>query len=99
MKKIVIIGQECTGKSTLTQALAQNFDCPYRKEYAREYIAQLSTPYTPKDILDIAKKQIEIEDAIPKNSPYLFLDTDLIVCKVWSEFKYNICHPWILEQS
>ena len=48
--------------------------------------------------LDIAKKQIEIEDAIPKNSPYLFLDTDLIVCKVWSEFKYNNCHPWILEQ-
>ena len=26
------------------------------------------------------------------------MDTDLIVCKVWSEFKYDNCHPWILEQ-
>ena len=98
MKRVVVIGPECTGKSTLTQALAQHFNCPYRQEYAREYIAQLSTPYTPKDILHIAKKQIEIEDAIPKKSPYLFLDTDLIVCKVWSEFKYGQCHPWIIEQ-
>ena len=98
MKKVVVIGPECTGKSTLTKALAQHFNCPYRKEYAREYIAQLSAPYTPKDILQIAKKQIEIEDAIPQNSHYLFLDTDLIVCKVWSEFKYDNCHPWILEQ-
>ena len=98
MKKVVVTGPECTGKSTLTKSLSQHFDCPYLEEYARQYITQLSTPYTPKDILHIAKKQIEIEDAIPKNSPYLFLDTDLIVCKVWSEFKYSNCHPWILEQ-
>ena len=98
MKKVVVIGPECTGKSILTKALAQHFNCPYRQEYAREYIAKLSTPYTPKDILQIAKKQIELEDAIPQNSHYLFLDTDLIVCKVWSEFKYDNCHPWILEQ-
>ena len=98
MKKVVVIGPECTGKSTLTQDLAQHFNCPYRPEYAREFIAQLDVPYTPKDILHIAKKQIEIEDAIPKISPYLFLDTNLIVCKVWSEFKYNNCHPWIIEQ-
>ena len=51
MKKVVVIGPESTGKSTLTEALALHFNCPYRKEYAREYIAQLSGPYSPKDIL------------------------------------------------
>lgn len=29
---------------------------------------------------------------------YLFCDTDLLVTKVWSEFKYGKCDPWILEQ-
>lgn len=98
MKKVVVIGPECTGKSTLTESLALHFNCPYHKEYARDYIAQLSVPYSQKDILKIAKKQIEIENAILTNSPYVFLDTDLIVCKVWSEFKYGKCDPWILEQ-
>ena len=98
MKKIVVTGPECTGKSSLTKALAHHFDCPYREEYARDYITQLSAPYSQRDILEIAKRQLEIEKTIPKNSSYLFLDTDLIVCKVWSEFKYNYCDPWILEK-
>ena len=58
MKKVVVIGPECTGKSTLTQDLAQHFNCPHLPEYAREFIAQLSTPYTPKDILYIAKNKL-----------------------------------------
>ena len=80
MKKIVVTGPECTGKSSLTKALAHHFDCPYREEYARDYITQLSAPYSQRDILEIAKRQLEIEKTIPKNSSYLFLDTDLIVC-------------------
>ena len=98
MKKIVIIGPECTGKSTLTKALANHFNSPYIREYAREYIDSLNRNYHRDDILTIAQKQIELEDNIKPNSKYLFFDTDLIVCKVWSEFKYGQCHPWILEQ-
>ncbi|MDB2415544.1 ATP-binding protein [bacterium] len=97
MKKIVIIGPESTGKSTLTKALANHFNCPYVEEYAREYIDLLNGKYDKEDILNIAKKQIELEDGITSKKPYLFLDTDLIVCKVWSEFKYGHCDPWILE--
>lgn len=98
MKKIVIIGPECTGKSTLTKALANHFNSPYIREYAREHIDSLDRNYQRDDILTIAQKHIELEDNIKPNSKYLFLDTDLIACKVWSEFKYGQCHPWILEQ-
>jgi len=28
---------------------------------------------------------------------YLFCDTELIVTKIWSEFKYSRCDPWILK--
>jgi len=48
--------------------------------------------------LEIAKKQIELENAVKTDSNYLFCDTDLIVCKVWSKFKYGNCHPWILQE-
>lgn len=98
MKKIVIIGPECTGKSTLTKALANHFNSPYIREYAREHIDSLDRNYQRDDILTIAQKHVELEDNIKPNSKYLFLDTDLIACKVWSEFKYGQCHPWILEQ-
>jgi nicotinamide riboside kinase len=32
------------------------------------------------------------------NRPYLFCDTDLRVIKIWSEYKFNVVHPWILRQ-
>jgi nicotinamide riboside kinase len=28
----------------------------------------------------------------------LVLDTDLLVIKIWSEFKFGRCHPWIEQQ-
>ena len=98
MKKIVIIGPESTGKTTLTKALAKHFECDYVEEYARKFIEKLDRPYQQKDILTIAKKQIELEDKIKSKKPYLFLDTNLIVCKIWSQYKYSNCHSWILEQ-
>lgn len=30
--------------------------------------------------------------------PYLFIDTDMYVMKVWCEFVFNQCHNWILNQ-
>jgi len=98
MKKIVIIGPESTGKSTLSKALAQHFNAPYVTEFAREYLEKLNRAYNKQDILNIAKAQVQLEDKISSKSDFLFLDTDLIVCKVWSEFKYGDCHPWILKQ-
>ena len=62
MKKIVIIGPESTGKTTLTKSLAKHYNCQFVTEYAREYIDNLNRPYVEDDILKIAKKQIELED-------------------------------------
>ena len=59
MKKIVLVGPECTGKSTLTKELAAHFEAPYVTEYARKYIECLDRDYTQEDILKIAKKQYQ----------------------------------------
>jgi len=98
-KKIVIIGPESTGKSTLAKALADHFGEPWVPEYAREYLEKLDRQYEFDDLLAIAKGQVVLEEKLSKDAnKFLFCDTDLRVLQVWSESKYNRVHPWILEQ-
>jgi NadR type nicotinamide-nucleotide adenylyltransferase len=99
LKKIVIIGPECTGKSRLSQKLAEHYDTLWVPEYAREYINRLDRPYNRSDLTAIAKGQVELEDRYVDNANgVLICDTNLIVIKVWSEHKYGQCDPWILEE-
>lgn len=99
IRKIVVIGPESTGKSTLTEALALHYHCDFVPEYARSYIEHLNREYVYEDLWEIAKGQLALEDEKLKQtqSGYLFCDTDLNVIKVWSLHKYNKCEPQILE--
>ena len=63
MIKVVIIGPESTGKSTLTSLLAQHYHTIYCPEYAREYLLTYGKEYTYDDLLIIAKGQVKAEDA------------------------------------
>lgn len=97
-RKIAITGPESTGKSTLSKQLAEYYKCVLVEEYAREYIDGLKRPYTQEDILKIAKRQKEIEFQKTKDASTISIsDTELIVTKIWSEIKYQSCHPWIIE--
>lgn len=99
LKKIVILGPESTGKSTLAQGLASFFDCPWVPEYARQYIENLNRPYGYEDLLEIARGQIALEDKqSEKASDLLICDTDLHVIKIWSEHRFGKVDPWIVSQ-
>ena len=110
MKKIVIIGPESTGKSTLCQNLAVHYKTDWVKEYAREYLLKNGTDYSFENLLAIARGQIDNEEqAIKKwNASHrseignrqsaIFLDTDMYVMKVWCEFVFDKCHHWILNR-
>lgn len=96
--KIVITGPESTGKSTLTQSLANYFKEPYVYEMARNYLTDLKRPYAYDDLKEIAILQLEEEEKkIQDARDYLFIDTDLVVLKIWSNFKFKKCDPFILE--
>jgi NadR type nicotinamide-nucleotide adenylyltransferase len=100
MKKIVIIGPESTGKSTLAAQLAEYYQTVWCPEFAREYLLQKGREYTYDDLLNIAMGQIELEESMQpmvKNN-YYFIDTDMYVMKVWCEVAFNNCHKWILKQ-
>jgi len=99
LKKIAILGPESTGKSKLAEELAEYYDTIFVPEYARIFLAGLGHSYKQNDLLQIAKGQQESAKAlIPLAKKYLFSDTELIVIKIWSEFKYKNVHPWIWER-
>ena len=103
LKKVVIIGPESTGKSTLCELLAQHFHTEWCPEFAREYLLTNGPAYNFDDLLTIAKGQIALEEeyvlmANKNNLPVLFIDTDLYVMKVWSEYVFGKCHQYILDE-
>ena len=62
IQKIVVLGPESTGKSTLCAALAAHYQTIWTPEYARAYLSEHGTKYTYDDLLTIAKGQIKNED-------------------------------------
>ncbi|MEP7374499.1 MAG: AAA family ATPase [Chitinophagaceae bacterium] len=62
LKKIVILGPESTGKSTLCKQLAEHYKTRWCPEFAREYLLKHGMNYTFDDLLTIAKGQIAMED-------------------------------------
>jgi NadR type nicotinamide-nucleotide adenylyltransferase len=110
MKKIVIIGPESTGKSTLCEKLATHYQTVWVKEYAREHLLQHGTDYSFENLLDVAKGQLAGEEAVINNRNAanlqpstlnlkpIFIDTDMYVMKVWCEFVFEKCHHWILNR-
>lgn len=99
MKKIVFIGPESTGKTTMSRLIAEKLNEPWVPEFAREYLEKTNGTYQKGDLLQIAKGQLESEEEKTNvASKYLFCDTDLIVIKVWSEHIYKGCDEWILNQ-
>ena len=111
LKKIVVIGPESTGKSTLCEQLAQQYETTWCPEFAREYLLTNGKNYDFEDLLTIAKGQLALEDeysaTLEENSlPMLedgghlplFIDTDMYVMKVWCEFVFENCHRFILDE-
>lgn len=109
IKKIVAIGPESTGKSTLSSRLAAHYHTHWVPEYAREYLETHGADYTFEDLKRIAAGQLALEDQWyadvqqqvmkdKKKHPLLFIDTDLYVIKVWGEYVFNACDNSILRE-
>ncbi len=146
IKKIVVIGPESTGKSTLCSLLAQHFNTLWCAEYAREYLLLHGTDYTFETLEEIGKGQLALEESklsaissqssvvsrqftddrfemteeinpfmhstlssvsshplsnhqpSTTNHQLLFIDTDMYVMKVWCEYVFGRCHPFILDE-
>lgn len=98
-KRILILGPESTGKSTLAEDLATYFGEPWVPEFAREYLEKIDRPYRFEDLVEIGKGQVLLEDQqAEKAKNFLFCDTDLRVIHIWSEHRFGKTDPWVLGE-
>ena len=98
-KRILILGPESTGKSTLAEDLATHFGEPWVPEFAREYLDKINRPYQYEDLLEIGKGQVKAEDQLAESAKKsLFVDTDLRVIHIWSEHRFGKTDPWVSDQ-
>ena len=92
--KVVFYGPESSGKTTLCFELSKYYGCLWVEEFARNYLQKKWDNERKicelKDILPIAKGQINLENKLSlKSSELLLCDTDLLVTKVYSETYFN----------
>ncbi len=88
--KVVLLGTESTGKTTLTQKLAEHFDTSFVDETAREIIFH-SESFTYQDLEIVAQKHAQNIQKIllESKTPLLFIDTDIYITKSYSQFAFQ----------
>lgn len=92
--KVVFMGAESTGKSTLTEAVAKELNMPFVTEYGREHYEKKGGILELEDYVYIAKKHRELEDTAKlrmlgaHKSGYLFIDTNALTTLFFSYY-YN----------
>lgn len=87
--KVVILGTESTGKTTLAEKLSQHFKCSLVPEVARDIISN-SNFFTCNDLYLVAAEHAKlIEETITSNSPLVIIDTDIHTTISYSRFIFE----------
>ncbi|MFA5507324.1 MAG: AAA family ATPase [Vulcanimicrobiota bacterium] len=99
LKRVCVFGPESTGKTRLCNMLAQHYQTLAVPEYSRAYLEQKDGEYEADDIIHVARGQRAWEYAYSRRATrVLFCDTDMVTMKIWSEWLFKKCHPWVEEQ-
>ncbi|MEF2279829.1 AAA family ATPase [Deinococcus sp. YIM 134068] len=87
LERVVLLGAESTGKSTLTRALGEAFGTGWVREYGRDVYEREGGRLTPKHFLEIAHGHRALEDEAaraPGMHRFLFVDTHAATTLMWS---------------
>lgn len=103
VRKIVLFGTESTGKSTLTERLADKFLTNCVLEKSRE-IMDNTDNCTYNDLFTLARNHANnINKSIFLSNKFIFIDTNIETIKVYSEYLFNekILHfdKWIIDAN
>lgn len=96
LTKVVLLGAPSTGKSTLTEKLADLFKTSFMPEYGREYweLNNIQRRLTPEQLLEIATTHRDRELALAyEANRYFFVDTNAITTKIFSNYYHGDSLP------
>jgi NadR type nicotinamide-nucleotide adenylyltransferase len=96
MKRIVLIGAESTGKSTLAQALSGYYGEPWTAEYVRYYVDRIGRELNESDLEPIAIGQLAQEDCYLKMACRLILhDTNILSSIIYANYYFGRSIEWV----
>jgi NadR type nicotinamide-nucleotide adenylyltransferase len=105
VRRVAVVGAECTGKTTLWAWLRERFGCLAAPEWTRTLV-ESGRPMTPERVQLAARSQIAAEDALATQLPadgtagVLVCDTDLTTVRLWAERLYEVEVPgWIARAA
>ncbi len=99
-KRITVTGSECTGKTTLAQALAKHYQTVWVPEFARQYVQEKGSAVCPPDVEAIAHGQIASEEAaLAATEGPIIQDTDLLSTVVYRHHYTGNCPRWIEDAA
>ncbi len=89
VKKVVLLGTESTGKTTLTHLLANHFNASIVLEAGREVIKN-STIFTVEDLYTTAKEHSKkIKNELTGDNPLLIIDTNVHITQSYSYYAFE----------
>ena len=96
MIRVAVVGSECTGKTTLAEALAAHYRTAWVPEFARQFVIDKGAAPDYEDVEAIARGQITLEDEKADEASRLLIeDTDLFSTVLYSRHYYGDCPQWI----
>ena len=97
--KIAIVGPESTGKSTISEQLADHYQTVWVPEYARSYCEKLTAPCTWQDEINMFRGQLELEQQMAINARRILIcDTTFITVKIWSDHMFGSAPQEVLDK-
>ncbi|MFG6403821.1 AAA family ATPase [Microbacterium sp. P04] len=103
--RVVVLGAESTGSTTLAAALAAELGTAWVPEYGREHSVTreggLDAPWRSDEFDLIVDRQIDRERAALRTmaAPVLVCDTDVLATALWHERYVGVAAPRILERA
>jgi NadR type nicotinamide-nucleotide adenylyltransferase len=92
--RVVFLGAESSGKSTLCAALAEEFGTAWVPEYGRTLHEQKNGNLDFEDLLYIGRRHAELEDeAAAQANGVLFCDTNAATTALYSYYYFHRCDP------
>jgi HTH-type transcriptional repressor of NAD biosynthesis genes len=102
VRRVVVLGAESTGTTTLADDLAAHFGLPAVAEFGREWSEQrpggLTAPWHTAEFDLVAREQARREDDAARRTPVplLVCDTDVLATTVWHERYVGHASPTVL---
>ncbi len=94
VRRIVLLGGESSGKTTLAAALAAHYQTTWVHEYGRELWEQQHGEMSEADLLKVGHEQIRREDqALSSANGYLFCDTSPLTTAGYGLWMFGRVQP------